>query len=759
MSPDYDDEKDHEDDDEDERVDANAVVGSPSSSWSSLVVPSEIVLASKGGWNVKRMQNMILIVGPGTPAWNVDLHDYVSGVLSSSSSSSSNGSSEEVDDDEEENEDEEKIEDEEVETEEVEIEEVNEDEAMDEALEELGLAGEEAEMKEEEDEDEDDEERLADEYESRGWLRGRFDFVGRRRDHDQDDDDDDYIEDDDDVDGGGGGGMEHRLAAKRERAHPHDKYRASSRSSMRHSGCINTASWLDCGWRISMPYSPWSLHASNAHYDEGGCDRGGGSRHIDVMDVPWGGDGIDEIATQLLTSGDDTIVNFWDAHHSMGGSSPLSGGSSTITPFSSPRMTVNASSELVGIWRGIGNVKSALSSSSSAAAAAAGGGGGGGGGENADVGRRYFCLPGTVHHLASMRTGHRGNVFHATPVPHGRGKVATCGADGYLRLHDVAIHASSPPSALARSSSSSSSTTTTFNNAGGVESSAIIVNPQYIEGGRSSPSSGGTYARSSDSCLSFSHHFLSPNVGLLCSERGLLRFDVRLPPRSQENRSIVPELSDACRACRPWRLGGGPFDESMGGVDGGGGCAELESAYVFAGGTNDSTVGLYDLRMTGSAYSSGSRVSHVVQKYRPRGLGKSPAAAAVTVSGIDLSRDGRELLVSYEADQVYTFPIFDGKSQPTLWDIEQSTSITARDADGAVPELAAYGGHLNRLTFLKTAKYAGPNDECEFSNDITSFHLCLCDIRLKQFFCTCCFFIEKTFVLDPTRGMHGSTKK
>jgi hypothetical protein len=119
--------------------------------------------------------------------------------------------------------------------------------------------------------------------------------------------------------------------------------------------------------------------------------------------------------------------------------------------------------------------------------------------------------------------------------------------------------------------------------------------------------------------------------------------------------------------------------------------------------------------MTGSAYSS---AGHVVEKYRPRGLSKSPAAAAVTISGIDLSKDKRELLVSYEADQVYTFPIFDGKSEPTLRDIEQSTSMRACDADGAVPELATYGGHLNRLTFLKTAKYAGPNDECEFSIDI-----------------------------------------
>ena len=213
--------------------------------------------------------------------------------------------------------------------------------------------------------------------------------------------------------------------------------------------------------------------------------------------------------------------------------------------------------------------------------------------------------------------------------------------------------------------------------------------------------------------MCFLHHFLSPNVGLLCSKHGLLHFDVPLPPRSQGSRSIVPELRGTCKACHPWRLGGGPLD-NCGGGDGDG---ELESAYVFAGRSNDSTVGLFDLRMTGSI----SLTNHVVQRYRPRALRDKSSSSAVAISGIDLSRDRRELLVSYESEQVYTFPIFGGKDQPTLLDIKESTSMTSH-TDGAVPELAAYGGHLNRLTFLKTVKYAGPNDECEF----VIFFPCMC---------------------------------
>jgi hypothetical protein len=41
--------------------------------------------------------------------------------------------------------------------------------------------------------------------------------------------------------------------------------------------------------------------------------------------------------------------------------------------------------------------------------------------------------------------------------------------------------------------------------------------------------------------------------------------------------------------------------------------------------------------------------SKIVQKYRPKGLA---ADAQVSVSGLDVSKDKRELLVSYENDQV-----------------------------------------------------------------------------------------------------------
>lgn len=57
--------------------------------------------------------------------------------------------------------------------------------------------------------------------------------------------------------------------------------------------------------------------------------------------------------------------------------------------------------------------------------------------------RTHKRYPGIVHPLLTLPTQHRGNVFHVSPVPHSLGKVATCAADGYLRLLDVEVHSTS----------------------------------------------------------------------------------------------------------------------------------------------------------------------------------------------------------------------------------------------------------------------------------------------------------------------------
>ena len=89
----------------------------------------------------------------------------------------------------------------------------------------------------------------------------------------------------------------------------------------------------------------------------------------------------------------------------------------------------------------------------------------------------------------------------------------------------------------------------------------------------------------------------------------------------------------------------------------------------------------------------------IIQKYRPRNLIDNDN---VSVSGIDISKDGQELLVSYESDQIYTFPIFPslaGSACPAMDDIRQLCDGPTK----VLNDLACYGAHLNRYTFLKVS--------------------------------------------------------
>jgi hypothetical protein len=120
----------------------------------------------------------------------------------------------------------------------------------------------------------------------------------------------------------------------------------------------------------------------------------------------------------------------------------------------------------------------------------------------------------------------------------------------------------------------------------------------------------------------------------------------------------------------------------------------ISSRYLAAGGSS-ADVALCDLRMADDS------TSRVVQHYRPSGL---TMADHVSVSGLDLSRDKQELLVSYESDQVYTFPVFPQVKSPAGPTLDQLRDLCNDAAGGSVKvlnELAAYGGHLNRFTFLK----------------------------------------------------------
>jgi WD40 repeat protein len=270
--------------------------------------------------------------------------------------------------------------------------------------------------------------------------------------------------------------------------------------------------------------------------------------------------------TQVLTSGDDRTVKFWDVSRAMGMDNPLPGGKYSKCPFA------DYSNCQSNDYHRTHNNNSSLA--------------------------------GSVVPLLSLQTGHRANVFHVTPVDAHPGRVLTCGADGFLRMANV----TRPEN----------------------ESSSVVVSPEFgIEGSSMDDLLPlGLFSLRSEKCMCFSHHLLNANTGLLCGERGLFQFDLRLSPREQSTRSLLGN-DKGCKSCAIWSAPPSSMDI-------------VDSAYVFAGGAS-SEVALYDLRMT-----DGSE-SRIVQKYRPSGLSRD---SEVSVSGLDVSKDKRELLVSYENDQV-----------------------------------------------------------------------------------------------------------
>jgi hypothetical protein len=256
-------------------------------------------------------------------------------------------------------------------------------------------------------------------------------------------------------------------------------------ASMKHDGCINAAVWLPTSWRFSLAHTSDTFQNSESliFSSSFSSNTGGGCKLSDhqyhFLD--------DEYPTQIATSGDDRQVKFWDVSHSMGLVSP----ETCFTPFSSLYPENGVESSVIKNWR--------------------------------KKYRHGSLLPGLVHPLSSIKTGHRGNVFHLTPIRENPGKVVTCGADGYLLLSDVCL----------QSSASSSWTAST-----------VIVSPRQHDDMRNSLLGIGE--------MCYSHVMIDANTGLLCGNEGLHQFDLRLPSQSQPPRSILG--NSPCKCCALWSV-------------------------------------------------------------------------------------------------------------------------------------------------------------------------------------------------------------
>lgn len=126
-------------------------------------------------------------------------------------------------------------------------------------------------------------------------------------------------------------------------------------------------------------------------------------------------------------------------------------------------------------------------------------------------------------------------------------------------------------------------------------------------------------------------------------------------------------------------------------------------------------VGMFDLRVlrstTTTTTNNGSSTKDAfVRSWRPVDASMEASANPyVSVSGLQISSDGRKILTSYQGDQIFIYDVLNS--------VENSKS--------AAP-YQSLGGHINYATFLKTVSFYGPRDEYVVSGS-DSGHLWIWD--------------------------------
>lgn len=118
---------------------------------------------------------------------------------------------------------------------------------------------------------------------------------------------------------------------------------------------------------------------------------------------------------------------------------------------------------------------------------------------------------------------------------------------------------------------------------------------------------------------------------------------------------------------------------------------------------------MLDLRVLRTA-SYPSSTDSFARSWRPVDACTEEAAnPSVSVSGLQISKDGRKIVTSYQGDQIFIYDVLNS--------VENSQS--------AAP-YKSLGGHINYATFLKTVSFYGPRDEYVVSGS-DSGHLWIWD--------------------------------
>lgn len=82
---------------------------------------------------------------------------------------------------------------------------------------------------------------------------------------------------------------------------------------------------------------------------------------------------------------------------------------------------------------------------------------------------------------------------------------------------------------------------------------------------------------------------------------------------------------------------------------------------------------------------------------------------SVSISGLQISSNGRSMVASYQGDQIYVYDLLASTVPAPACKDRRISEKRVKD-DGVGP-IACLGGHINYATFLKTVSFFGPKDE------------------------------------------------
>ena len=277
-----------------------------------------------------------------------------------------------------------------------------------------------------------------------------------------------------------------------------------------------------------------------------------------------------------------------------------------------------------------------------------------------------------------IETQHHGNIFCAEMQPHHESTILSCAADGALCMTDL--------------------------NTPNHTSKTLMTTSALMH--------------------MFIYDITQPDIVYTAEECGnISRIDLRIPTTGSGSSGIETIYKDK-RGQKVYPIKALAQNEYLG------------EYYILVGGAGFN-IHMYDIRLLSLSHTNSSNSNiytkpsdHAVKLFSPYGRssylnghcwfnsgssiygdGVANYTGDISVSGLQISRDGRTILASYQGDQIYTYDIHDNIKQQYTTNTKNSIGksyTSSSNNNKSIGVKGVYGGHFNYQTFLKTVSFFGP---------------------------------------------------